>query len=135
MLTDLRANGDEAWFHPFPLDEASARSIAHATGRDRFLVAIEDEEVIALGMLRGWDEGFDIPSLGIAVGPQAQGRGVGRTMMLRLHDEARRAESRRIRLTVDRANTRAVALYETLGYVFTDEAGDRLVGFRELEID
>jgi ribosomal protein S18 acetylase RimI-like enzyme len=56
-------------------------------------------------------------------------------MMLRLHDEARRAGSRRIRLTVDGANTRAVALYMSLGYVFTDKAGDRLIGFRELDRD
>ena len=134
MFADLRANGDERWFHPFPLDDASARSIANASGRDLFLIAIEGEEVIALGMLRGWDEGFDTPSLGIAVGPSARGHGLGRAMMLRLHDEAQRSGSRRIRLTVDRANAGAVALYTSLGYALTDESSDDLTGLLELPV-
>jgi acetyltransferase-like isoleucine patch superfamily enzyme len=44
-------------------------------------------------MLRGWDEGCEVPSLGIAVRTSAQGRGLGRLMMAhlqpQLHDPSR----------------------------------------------
>lgn len=132
MLDELRANGDERWFHPFPLDAGSARSIVSANGRDRYLIAVEGSSVLALGMLRGWDEGYDTPSLGIAVSPRTQGRGLGRVLMLHLHEEARRAGSRQIRLTVDRANVRAVALYRSLGYVFSEDSDGRYLGFKDL---
>lgn len=132
MLSELRTNGDERWFHPFPLDAVSANAIANAGGRDRFLIAVAAEEVLALGMLRGWDEGYDTPSLGIAVRPGARGRGIARALMVRLHDEARLAGSSRIRLTVDSANERAISLYVSLGYVFTNDVQDPLTGFLEI---
>jgi len=39
-------------------------------------------------MLRGWDEGYETPSLGIAVHPDARGLGLARTFMGFLHAAA-----------------------------------------------
>jgi putative acetyltransferase len=57
-------------------------------------------------------------SLGIAVAPEAQGQGVGRALMAALIDYADRwAQVLRLELTVFADNARAIALYESCGFV------------------
>ena len=132
LLVELERSGDGRWFHPFPLDGASARRIAESEGADRFLIAVEQDRVLALGMLRGWDEGYDTPSLGIAVSPTSRGAGLGRRMMDALHALARERGAKRIRLTVDCANRAAMELYASMGYAFEPGENDRLIGYLEL---
>ena len=132
LFTDLRDHGDERFFHPFDLDAASATRLAGLRGRDRYLIAVRAGQILAFGMLRGWDAGFDVPSLGIAVHPSARGSGLGRTMMQVMHDVARDAGATRVRLTVDRANRRAIEFYRHLGYSFHDADGARLVGILDV---
>jgi len=84
-------------------------------------------------MLRGWDEGYAVPSLGIAVRAEAQGSGLGRLVMGYLHTEARRRGAPRIRLKVYPDNVRAVELYRSLGYEYRPELeSGQLVGYKEL---
>jgi [ribosomal protein S18]-alanine N-acetyltransferase len=132
FLLDLARTGDDRWFHPFTLDDASAVRIAASAGADVYLIATDKDRVVALGMLRGWDEGYAIPSLGIAVAATARGRGLGRAMMEQLQAEARRRGASKVRLTVDTGNRAAIELYGSLGYAFEAEADGRLVGFLDL---
>lgn len=128
----LREAGDDAEFHPHPLTvEEAARRCQH-TGRDLYYVVVERERVLAYGMLRGWDEGYEIPSLGIAVHPRERGKGLGRLLMEVLHAAAKRREARAIRLKVYPRNVGAVALYESVGYVFRGKEAGQLVGFLDL---
>lgn len=93
-----------------------AERVESYAGRDVYLWTEH-----AYGFLRGWDDGYDVPSLGIAVATDAQGQGHGRAMMLALHEAARERGAQSIRLRVHPDNTRARQLYESLGYV---EAGE-----------
>ncbi len=61
---------------------------------------MHEGSIVAYGMLRGWDEGYETPSLGIAVHSEWQARGVGRRMMEHLHQVARVRGAKRIRLKV-----------------------------------
>ncbi len=109
---------------------AVARRIAAYKGGDVYLVAEAGGELVAYGMLRGWDEGYEIPSLGIAVHRDRQGRGYGRAMMTALHDAARERGAMKIRLRVHPENGRARSLYERLGYVDAgEERGQRVMAF------
>jgi ribosomal protein S18 acetylase RimI-like enzyme len=83
-------------------------------------------------MLRGWDEGFEIPSLGIAILPDARGTGLGTALMHYLHAEATRRGVPKVRLTVHEDNARAVALYRSLGYEFDAPREGVLTGFKPL---
>ena len=61
-------------FNPFPMTAATAERIAAAPRRDRYYGAFDDGRLVALSMLRGWDEGYDVPSFGIvacSTGPTA----------------------------------------------------------------
>lgn len=112
---------DETYFRPHPFTADEAKRIADYLGLDVYALLIEDGRPVAYGMLRGFDEGYAVPSLGIAVANEAQGRGLGRLMMKELHSEARRRGATVVRLRVHPANTRARRLYESLGYVYAGE--------------
>lgn len=134
LLAALVAAGEERFFHPHPFDHATLRRLAVATpSGDEYHVAVTRSRVVAYGLLRGWGEGFAVPSLGLAVHPAARGAGVARRMMAHLHAVARRRGANRVRLTVVRGNRPAVVLYESLGYRLEALDERRLVGVVDLE--
>lgn len=115
-------------FHPHPFDAIEAHRRACYSGDDEYWVAVHQHKIVAYGMLRGWDEGYEVPSLGIAVDPGWQRRGIGRRMMQQLHEIARERGATQIRLKVYRQNERAVSMYRALGYDFADYDREQLAG-------
>jgi ribosomal-protein-alanine N-acetyltransferase len=116
QLAELFAHLDQTFFRPHPMTADEAGRIAHYPGRDIYLVHEIDGQAVAYGFLRGWDEGYDVPSLGVAVRDGRQGQGYGRSMMLALHSRAKANGASRIRLRVHPNNARARSLYQSLGY-------------------
>jgi len=132
FFADLAAAGDDAFFHPHAGDVDALRAIAEQPGRDLYVVFVEGDAVRAYGLLRGWNEGYAIPSLGIAVHPDARAGGLGRLMMEYLEAMARHRGAPAIRLRVHKDNARAIAMYERRGYAMQADAGDArlLVGVK-----
>ena len=131
----ISANSENFRFHPHPLTAEEAACRCDYKGDDLYYVLIEAEggRVLGYGMLRGWDEGYAFPSLGIAIHPEAQGVGLGRLLMQFLHVAAKRRSAQKIRLKVYSDNQCAVNLYQQLGYYFDDEEDGQLVGWKELK--
>jgi ribosomal-protein-alanine N-acetyltransferase len=147
LFSALAGAGDGRLFHPHPLTLAAARMAcrhrleASAGGAcDEYHVAIDAPHggdsgaVVGYGLLRGWADGFAVPSLGIAVHPAHRGRGIARRLMTHLHDVAARRGAERVRLKVYRHNTAALRLYESLGYEFQPHTATELVGFLALRL-
>lgn len=133
FFRELVENGDAERFHPHPFTDEAAERVCKYAGQDVYCFAVVGSRVIGYGMLRGWDQGYAVPSLGIAMGVAARGMGLGRAMMHYLHAEARRRGAERIRLKVYPENKVAVDLYRSLGYEFTDSLEDgQLVGYMRL---
>jgi ribosomal protein S18 acetylase RimI-like enzyme len=132
FFDELRAAGDETFFHPHPLTAEQAQAVAAHVGRDLYYVATGDARVLGYAMLRGWDEGYAIPSLGIALAPNARGIGLGQVLMHFLHAAARLRGAARVRLKVYSGNVRAVTLYRAFGYEFTPGGDAELVGLLDL---
>lgn len=127
------ANEDDRFFHPHPFTSDEAQRLCRYDGRDLYLVAIDGPRVVAYGLLRGWDAGYEVPSLGIAVHPAERGSGIARAFMHFLHTCARRNGSPRVRLKVYPTNTSALTLYQSLGYCFNEKTADgQLIGVLEL---
>lgn len=116
ILEDLFARIASGWFAPHDLGPAGARTIASHVGRDVYLIGFLGSVPVAYGMLRGWDEGYRIPALGIAIREGYRDRGLGREMMHALHEVVRRRGGDRVRLRVAPSNVRARHLYHSLGY-------------------
>ncbi len=144
LLDALARAGDERLFHPHPLTREAARRICRHRDvtrdgpHDEYHLAIApsgdggSETVVAYGMLRGWAEGYETPSLGIAVHPDHRSRGIARQLMDHLHAVAAARGAARVRLKVYRQNLAAVRLYESLAYEFEPFSESELLGFRAL---
>ena len=130
FFDELVRADDERWFHPHPLTRGYAQELGSYEGRDVYVLMVDGQQVVGYGMLRGWDEGFEVPSLGIAISPARKGRGLGRKLMAHLHEAAAARGATKIRLTVDEANLAAVRLYTSLGYTLIPDDSGRLVGTR-----
>lgn len=128
----LELAGDTGFFSPHPFTGEELDRRVNYTGPDLYYVAVEGARVLAYGMLRGWEDGFAIPSLGIAVHPAARSCGLGSSLMHFLHVAAARRGAERVRLKVNTTNTKAIELYRRLGYTFESTEGSYYVGFKQL---
>lgn len=116
-LVDLLANVDPTHFAHTTRDAAASFL---AAPRDVHVLGRSGALVVAFGMLRGWQEGYETPSLGIAVRTSLEGHGYGKAMMAELERLARARGARSVRLRVHPDNSRAILLYKACGYL---EAG------------
>jgi [ribosomal protein S18]-alanine N-acetyltransferase len=133
FLNDLSEAHETEFFHPHPFTEDALQKIIRTADQDLYYVLCEGGRVVGYGMLRGWDEGYQIPSLGIAIHPAARNAGLGKALMHFLHGAARRRGASKVRLRVKAQNARAMKLYQDLGYVFGPEEQGFLVGFLQLD--
>jgi lipopolysaccharide/colanic/teichoic acid biosynthesis glycosyltransferase/ribosomal protein S18 acetylase RimI-like enzyme len=127
VLLDLLEGIDRAFFRPHPFTLAEAERIAAHAGRDVYGMLMDGDRAVAYGLLRGLDEGYTTPAVGVAVRSELQGRGFARATMVALQAEARARGAEGIRLRVHADNTRARRLYESLGYTYRGEERGELV--------
>ena len=94
---------------------SSAKEIARNAAGDRCdLVALAGDRVIAWAFLMRMQT--DLPHLGIAVADDYQNKGLGRQLMSKLIERARRTGKKKIDLIVVQDNTRAQRLYQSFGF-------------------
>jgi [ribosomal protein S18]-alanine N-acetyltransferase len=103
-------------FHPFALNEDSALKICQASHQDLYYVTIWKGQIVGFLMLRGWEDGFEIPSLGVLVDHRTHGKGFGRKMTRFAISKANDKGCPAIRLSVYVSNFRALALYSSLDF-------------------
>lgn len=115
-------------FHPFPLNEETAHRIACTNHLDRYYVALFRDQVVGLCMLRGWDEGYSIPSFGILVDRHFQNHGLGTKMTEFAITEARKPGCRQVRLSVYASNEVALRLYTSLGFIESERKSVLVMG-------
>jgi [ribosomal protein S18]-alanine N-acetyltransferase len=143
--TDARALGDfftaiaaddetVRFFHPHPFTREFAGELCRraATCQDRYYVACYQDRVIAYMMLRGWDEGYAVPSFGVCTHPALRDVGLGQALLAHAVEESRSAVAPQLRLTVFKCNERAVHVYRKFGFVFHDKNERELVGLLDL---
>jgi len=126
---DLIQNRDDLFFHPHPFTSEYAKIISYYSGEDLYYVLTEKNAILGYAMLRGWDEGYEIPSLGIIIHYTVRNRGFGKLFMTFLHHAAKMKGAKKIRLKVHPSNKKAIQLYQNLGYVFNDMEKTELIGF------
>jgi ribosomal-protein-alanine N-acetyltransferase len=132
FFVSLKDSGDADFFHPHPLTAEQARRLSCYAGKDSYYLIVEDGEVVGYGMLRGWDEGYTNPTLGIAIAPSQRGTGLASAFVEFLHGEARRRGAKRVLLKVYSNNVAAIRLYKRIGYRFEGENNRQLLASFEL---
>jgi len=130
------AGDDETtrFFHPHPFTrEFAAELCARAAMRkDRYYVACIKGTIISYMILRGWDEGYAVPSFGVCTHPDLREVGLGQTLLARAVEESISAGADKLRLTVFKNNERAVHVYRKFGFAFHDKNEHELVGILDL---
>ena len=116
-------SGLDTWFHPHPFDMKQASLICNYKGENWSAGAFVkepggSEKIVGYVILRGWEEGYNIPSFGVCVLPQWQNRQIGRDLTLTAIDIAKHHNSPSIRLKVYPDNHKAISLYQNLGFIF-----------------
>ena len=134
FLQDLRDCGDDVFFSPHPIDGNTINRLANSETLDFYYLLVQDDSILGYGLLRGWDEGYKIPSLGMAIHPSARCSGLGKMFLNFLHTVALRKGAKKMRLRVLNKNQKAIGLYRSLGYVFEEDKNqdDYLIGFKNL---
>lgn len=117
------------YFTPFAFDRATVGRLLAETVRDVYLGVFCDGELAAFCMLRGWDEGYDVPSYGVIVSERFRGRGLGALTIELSKTVCRLRGARRLMLKVHPDNAAARGLYERAGFRQTgvDARNDNLV--------
>lgn len=132
MLEALQAAGEERLFHPHPFTAEALARLSRQPGKDYYCVLANGGTVLGYGLLRGWNEGYRVPRLGIAVHPGYRRQGHSETLMAHLHEEAARRGAAKVELRVLADNDAAISLYRSLGYRFERKDGAYFVGAVEL---
>lgn len=135
FFADLAAAGDKKYFNPHSGDLESLKMLAENPGKDLYFIFAQENSILAYGLLRGWNEGFAVPSLGVAVHPGARSKGIACFVLDYLEATARNRHAPAVRLRVRLDNPRAISLYERRGYsMHPDERDPKLlVGMKSLE--
>jgi GNAT superfamily N-acetyltransferase len=129
LFAEIEQNGDSVFFHPHPFSVLQAEHLCNHVGKDCYYAILRSSRILGYGMLRGWDAGYAVPSLGIYIRREARGKGLGKLLMLHLHTAALISGAERVRLKVRFKNEVARRVYEKLGYTFQVSEGEHMVGF------
>ena len=127
-----RNESDLAFFHPHPFDYDVIKNKITWITNDQYKIIIHEGEVIGYGLLRGWDEGYEIPSLGIMIDSKYRGTGLSKMFMRFLETEAKIRGAQKMRLVVYKNNIKAVNTYKSLGYDLQEHDETQLIGFKNL---
>lgn len=123
------ACGDYArYYYPYDLTSETAEKLCNLSGKDLYYVLINNDTILGHGMLRGWDEGYDIPSLGVVIHPNFAGKGLGSMFIKFLHSAAWIRGCSKIRLSIHKDNKIALGIYKKFGYVFVPKNEKELIG-------
>ena len=120
------------FFHPHKFTYEDFGNELKTHPGDIYVFYMNLNKILGYGMLRGWSEGYDIPSLGIMIDKDERGQGYSYDLMKYLHMLAGSRGSKKVRLTVFKENKNAISLYKKLGYNFTDKNEHELIGIKDI---
>lgn len=120
------------YFKPHEFDYATIRDILVNKKRDKYYIVVFQDNIIAYGVLRGMDEGYSIPSLGIGIDKDYQRTGLGRLFMGFLEMSCKLCGYKNLRLRVLKENTNAIKFYKDLGYDLSFYDEKHLIGIKKL---
>jgi RimJ/RimL family protein N-acetyltransferase len=83
------------FFYALPLDETALGKILEERVRDAYQGLFEGGRLTGLFMLRGWDAGYEIPSFGVIVDQEMQGKGYLRATLEIAAELCRQAGAKR----------------------------------------
>ena len=117
LFTLLKDSSDKELFHPHPFTTDYAEWLCKYTGSDYYSFVICNNTIVGYVMLRGWDEGYDIPTIGIYIIPEQRGKKLAIRILKLLEAEAKQRGANRIMAKVNENNTASLRAFTASGYI------------------
>ena len=120
-------------FSPHPFDSPNAERVCGYRGKDKyFAILLNGDVVIGYGLLRGWDEGYAAPAIGLCVLKEYHGKGLGKLLLNFLETVSRVEGASEVMLKVKKTNTAAISLYQKQGFELKEYNDLFLIGRKRL---
>jgi RimJ/RimL family protein N-acetyltransferase len=113
------------FFRPFDFDEVTVGGILRERRRDVYMGIFWGEDLAGFFMLRGWDDGYEVPTYGVLIDEKYCGIGFAPLSLRMAKIIGKAAGARRIMLKVDPDNACAKAVFERARFVFTEAKDER----------
>ena len=105
------------YFTPFEFSVESLTSILNKAVKDKFFGIFVNNEIAGFYMLRGFDEGYDIPSYGVWISSKYSNKGLSKLTLYHSFSFCKLNNIKTLMLKVHPDNIIAKNLYEALGFV------------------
>jgi len=104
------------YFTPFSFEEDSIKKIINNAVKDKFFGIFINDDLAGFYMLRGFDEGYDVPSYGIWISDKYSGLGLSKLTLQHAITFCKLNGIKKIMLKVHPENTIAKNIYENVGF-------------------
>ncbi len=119
-LSELLQNSNpdySRYFIPFSFDFGTVKKILTDVNLDLFFGIFLNNKIIGFYMLRGFDEGYDIPSYGVWISSEFAGKGLARLTLQHAISFCKINNINKLMLKVHRDNLKAKKIYEDFGFI------------------
>lgn len=104
-------------FIPFDFSENTIKDILNKKKTDKFFGLFLNKELIGFYMLRGFDQGYDVPSYGVWISSNYANKGLSKLTLYHAFSVCKLNNINTLMLKVHPENTIAKKLYEKLGFI------------------
>lgn len=137
-LSNLLSASDNNYsqhFIPFAFDLNTINKILDKLTDDKFFGVYVDEILVGFYMLRGFDEGYEIPSYGVWISEKYSGLGLSKLTLQHAITFCKANNIKKIMLKVHPDNTIAKNIYEKFGFIENgvDEKNSNLIYYKTLD--
>jgi ribosomal protein S18 acetylase RimI-like enzyme len=121
-------------FTAFPLNETSASFITDREHKDIYNILLDGDRIIGFSMLRGFEDGFTVPSFGIMIDYRYHNLGLGKYLLNLTIEQAKHMGCAKVRLSVYGSNLAGLKIYEAIGFHEVERTWVDLHGFPDEKI-
>jgi RimJ/RimL family protein N-acetyltransferase len=120
-LAELLQNSDKEYsqyFIPFTFDYGTVFKLLSNVVKDQYYGIFSDNNLIGFYMLRGFDEGFDIPSYGVWIAKDFSSKGISKLTLQHAISVCKVNNIKKLILKVHPDNIIAKNIYEKFGFIY-----------------
>jgi RimJ/RimL family protein N-acetyltransferase len=123
------------YFTPFSFEEDSIQNIINNAVNDKYFGILINDELVGFYMLRGFDEGFEVPSYGVWISDKLSGLGLSKLTLQHAITFCKINNIKKIMLKVHPENIIAKSIYETFGFNQEgfDDNNSNLIYYKSLD--
>lgn len=120
-ITDLLCKSSKEYsqhFIPFEFNLDSVTTAMSRAKKDMFYGVYIDNALVGFYMLRGWDEGYEVPSYGVWIAKNFSSKGLSKLTLQHAISICRINKVKKLLLKVHPENVIAKKIYEDFGFIY-----------------